>query len=123
MENSISSDITRNSPTDIQRITTSAMEAGYIVSEVFRARMVITQEMKATFLKDPARFMALFFEQRGHRVNGFNITLAADQRVRKIVTASDGDVELHEVVVHVVQGGVVTETTPPHIEVTASQYL
>lgn len=122
MEKSTSSEDARNTSPDIRRATGPGMEAGYIISELFRARMIITQEMKATFLEDTARFMARFFEQRGHRVNGFNITVAADARVRKLVSASTGDVQLEEIVVHVVQGGVASEPGLQD-EYTTSQYL
>lgn len=122
MQNDTSPDRTRISTPDIRRITGPGMEAGYIISEVFRARMIITSEMRKTFLQDPARFMARFFEQRGHRVNGFNITVTADERVRRLVSASTTDTELEEIVVHVVQGGVSSE---PGLqgEYSVSQYL
>ena len=70
---------------DIQRFTSPASEAGLLVYEAFNVRMRITPEMKGAFLKDTARFMAQFFEQRGHKVNGFQVTVPADNRMRKTV--------------------------------------
>lgn len=121
MQNNSSS--SQNTSPDIRRINEPRMETGLIISEAFRVRMIITPEMKATFLQDPARFMARFFEQRGHLVNRFDITVTANERLRRIISASTTDVELNEVVVHVVQGGVMSAGTPPHLTLEASQYL
>ena len=117
------SDVALSRPVpDIQRLSSPASEAGLLIYEAFNVRMRITPEMKGAFLKDTARFMAQFFEQRGHKVNGFQVTVTADNRMRKTVEASHGEVELSEIVVHVVQGGV-SNTLPPPTAHGVSNYI
>ena len=91
---------------EIERISGVGFEAGLLVAEVFKATMKVPAAERDSFLKNTAVFMRRFFEDHGHKVNHFNITVEADSKVKAIVRRSKGDVVVEEVVVHVVQGGI-----------------
>ena len=91
---------------NIERLGGGRFEAGLIIAEAFKFTMKVPQASKRSFLEDPARFMWRFFEENGHTVNGFNITVAEDKRVKELVTRSRGDAEVQAVAVHVVEGGI-----------------
>jgi hypothetical protein len=53
--------------------------------ELFKPIVTLTPRQRNAFLKDQSKYLRKLFEKRGHKVNNFFVTTAAERKARKIL--------------------------------------
>jgi hypothetical protein len=80
--------------------------------EVFQPVVTLTPRQRETFLRDQSKYLRKLFEKRGHLVNNFYVSAAAERKAIKILDTipKDKDAQFIEIIVHVVSGGGMAST-------------